>query len=78
MGQGLSLVAATPRILFSCTLVAELTRLLSFALCVAATDATSDRCTAAPHGGAVDCSADGEQAERREQGQQMTSAVPDV
>ena len=51
---------------------------MSFALWVAAADATGDRCTAAPHGGAVDCSADDEQAERREQGQQMTTAVRDV
>ncbi len=51
---------------------------MSFDLCEALAEATGDSCTVAPHGGAIDCSADDEQAERREQGEEVTSAVGDV
>ena len=78
-GQGLSLVAAnSQRSSFSCTLVAELTGCCHSLFCLAAADATGDSRAAAPDGGAVNCSADDEQAERREQGQEVTSAVCDA
>jgi hypothetical protein len=51
---------------------------MSFASCLAAADATGDCCTAAPHGGAVDCSADDEQAEHRKQSQEVAAAVGSV